>query len=41
MASLWTTKLRDAGIRVSAAMSEGSMENIEAIRISDAGPDSC
>lgn len=36
MASLWTTKLRDAGIRVSAAMSEGSMENIEAIRISDA-----
>lgn len=36
MASLWTTKLRDAGIRVSAAMSEGSMENIEAIRIADA-----
>lgn len=36
MASLWTTKLRESGIRVSAAMSEGSMENIEAIRISDA-----
>ncbi|WP_083846884.1 TAXI family TRAP transporter solute-binding subunit [Desulfomonile tiedjei] len=36
MASLWTTRLRDAGIRVSAASSEGSMENIEAIRIADA-----
>ena len=36
MASLWTTKLREAGIRVSAAHSEGSRENIEAIRISDA-----
>lgn len=36
MASLWTTKLRKAGIRVSAADSEGSRENIEAIRISDA-----
>ncbi|MBI5249126.1 MAG: TAXI family TRAP transporter solute-binding subunit [Desulfomonile tiedjei] len=36
MASLWTTRLREAGIRVSAAMSEGSMENIEAIRIADA-----
>jgi TRAP transporter TAXI family solute receptor len=36
MASLWTTRLRDIGIRVSAAISEGSMENIEAIRISDA-----
>ena len=36
MASLWTTKLRAAGITVSAAESEGSRENIEAIRISDA-----
>jgi uncharacterized protein len=36
MASLWTTRLREEGIRVSAAMSEGSMENIEAIRIADA-----
>src|SRR4030042_5161822 len=36
MASLWTTKLREAGIRVSAAHSEGTRENIEAIRISDA-----
>ena len=36
MASLWTTKLRHPGIRVSAAHSEGSRENIEAIRISDA-----
>lgn len=36
MASLWTTKLRPAGIRVSAAISEGSRENIDAIRISDA-----
>lgn len=36
MASLWTTKLRKTGIRVSAADSEGSRENIEAIRISDA-----
>lgn len=36
MASLWTTRLRDIGIRVSAAISEGSMENIEAIRIADA-----
>jgi TRAP transporter TAXI family solute receptor len=36
MASLWTTKLRDMGIRVSAAISEGSIENIEAIRIADA-----
>jgi TRAP transporter TAXI family solute receptor len=36
MASLWTTKLRHPGIRVSAAHSEGSRENIEAIRIADA-----
>jgi uncharacterized protein len=36
MASLWTTKLRETGIRVSAAHSEGSRENIEAIRIADA-----
>ncbi len=36
MASLWTTKLRDCGIRVSAAISEGAIENIEAIRIADA-----
>jgi len=36
MASLWTTKLRKMGIRVSAAISEGSKENIEAIRIADA-----
>lgn len=36
MASLWTTKLRKIGIRVSAAISEGSAENIEAIRIADA-----
>lgn len=36
MASLWTTKLRQIGIRVSAAISEGSKENIEAIRIADA-----
>lgn len=36
MASLWTTRLKTKGIRVSAAISEGSRENIEAIRISDA-----
>ncbi len=36
MASMWTTKLRDIGIRVSAAVSEGSLENLEAIRIGDA-----
>jgi len=36
MASLWTTKLQDEGIRVSAAASEGSRENIQAIRIADA-----
>ena len=36
LASLWTTKLRKAGIAVSAAESEGSRENIEAIRITDA-----
>lgn len=36
MASLWTTELRNMGIRVSAAISEGSRENIEAIRIADA-----
>jgi len=36
LASLWTTKLRKPGIRVSAAISEGSGENIEAIRIADA-----
>jgi len=36
MASLWTTHLRAEGIRVSAAVSEGSIENLEAIRIADA-----
>ncbi len=36
MASLWTTHLRERGIRVSAAVSEGSVENLEAIRIADA-----
>ena len=36
MASLWTTRLKAKGIRVSAAISEGSRENIEAIRIADA-----
>lgn len=36
LASLWTTRLKNLGIRVSAAISEGSRENIEAIRISDA-----
>ncbi len=36
MASLWTTRLKRTGIRVSAAISEGSRENIEAIRIADA-----
>ncbi len=36
MASLWTTQLKRTGIRVSAAISEGSRENIEAIRIADA-----
>ncbi len=36
MASLWTTRLRKAGIRVSAAVSEGPKESIEALRIADA-----
>jgi TRAP transporter TAXI family solute receptor len=36
MASLWTTKLKKLGIRVSGAISEGARENIEAIRIQDA-----
>lgn len=36
LASLWTTNLKSLGIRVSAAISEGSRENIEAIRIADA-----
>lgn len=36
MASLWTTRLRAEGIRVSAAVSEGSVESLEAIRIADA-----
>jgi uncharacterized protein len=36
MASMWTTRLQDEGIRVSAAVSEGSKENIQAIRIADA-----
>ncbi|MGD9817945.1 MAG: TAXI family TRAP transporter solute-binding subunit [Desulfomonilaceae bacterium] len=36
LASLWTTKLKSLGIRVSAAISEGARENIEAIRIADA-----
>ncbi len=36
MASLWTTRLKNVGIRVSAAISEGARENIEAIRIQDA-----
>jgi TRAP transporter TAXI family solute receptor len=36
MASMWTTKLKKVGIRVSAAISEGARENVEAIRIEDA-----
>lgn len=36
MASIWTTKLKKVGIRVSAAISEGARENIEAVRIEDA-----
>ncbi len=36
MASLWSDKLRQDGITVSAAVSEGSCENIEALRIDDA-----
>lgn len=36
LASFWTTRLRQSGIRVSAAISEGSRENIEAVRIADA-----
>jgi len=36
MASMWTTKLQEQEIRVSAAVSEGSKENIQAIRIADA-----
>lgn len=36
MASLWSDKLREDGITVSAAVSEGSCENIEALRIDDA-----
>jgi len=36
LASFWTTRLRQTGIRVSAAISEGSRENVEAIRIADA-----
>lgn len=36
LASLWTTRLKSMGIRVSAAISEGARENIEAIRIADA-----
>lgn len=36
LASLWTTRLKNPGIRVSAAISEGVRENIEAIRIADA-----
>lgn len=36
LASLWTTRLKNPGIRVSAAVTEGARENIEAIRIGDA-----
>ena len=36
LASLWTTHMRDLGVRVSAAVSEGTLENIEALRTSDA-----
>jgi hypothetical protein len=36
MASLWSDRLRKSGITVSAAVSEGARENIEALRISDA-----
>ncbi|MFH0821280.1 MAG: TAXI family TRAP transporter solute-binding subunit [Pseudomonadota bacterium] len=36
MASMWTTRLRAEGIQVSAAESEGSRENLEAVRINDA-----
>jgi len=36
MASMWTTRLKKVGIRVSAAISEGARENIEAIKIEDA-----
>lgn len=36
LASLWTSGLRNIGIRVSAAISEGAGENIEAVRIGDA-----
>ncbi len=36
LASLWTTKLKSLGIRVSAAITEGARENIEAVRIGDA-----
>lgn len=36
LASLWTSSLRNMGIRVSAAISEGAGENIEAVRIGDA-----
>ncbi len=36
LASLWTSSLRNMGIRVSAAISEGSGENIEAVKIGDA-----
>ncbi len=36
LASFWTTRLRQMGVRVSAAISEGSRENVEAIRIADA-----
>ncbi|MGC8659533.1 MAG: TAXI family TRAP transporter solute-binding subunit [Desulfomonilaceae bacterium] len=36
MASMLTTKLKIVGLRVSAAISEGARENIEALRIKDA-----
>jgi hypothetical protein len=36
MASMWSQRLLERGIAVSAAISEGSRENIEALRISDA-----
>lgn len=36
LASLWTTRLKSLGIRVSAAITEGARENIEAVRIGDA-----
>ena len=36
LASLWTTRLKNLGVRVSAAVTEGARENLEAVRIGDA-----